>query len=388
MVGMQKAVLFLLLFSLLPSFVFALAVSPPGQTIPYLPGETVEFSLTVRNTAETPLRISVAPEGDLVPYVQLPALSERNFQPGEEHTFFFNLTLPLGTALAGQQRLTLAVTEGPVSDEHVQGISGFTSVLAFVYVPIPYPYKYLSVGVRVDSFNAGEQGRVVLTYTNSGEENVSTIRSLGSVFASDGTLVASFKQTAFSLSVGGVLRKELPLATEKFLPGTYNLTVETNYDGILAAPVSSLFGVGHYAVTLTSITREFRQNRINKMEIRLQNEWNNQIDDVVAAVFITDLHNESVASLTSDQIDLSARGSEISTMYWDTGALRSGPYVAHVTLHYGNETSVQEVPIAIVREPSPGTSPASLIFVMGVLLLLLIEYFLLRKRYRRATYKL
>ena len=385
---MQKTLLFLPLLFLLPSFVVAIAVSPPSQTLPYLPGESVEFSLNVRNTAEIPLRISVAPEGDQVRYVRLPAISERDFQPGEDYAFFFNVTIPLGIALAGQQRLTLTATEGPTSNESVQGISGFASVLAFVYVPIPFPHKYLSIDVRVASFNNGELGGVVLLYTNSGEENLSAIRSTGSLFASDGALITTFRQPAFRLDTGATLQKQVFLSGKDFTPGVYNLTVETEYDGVIAAPISTLFKVGHYAVTLASFTREYKQNRINKIEIKLQNEWNNQIVGVFTEIFISDLRNTSLAHLSSDPATLMPLGSETLTVYWDTGTLRHGPYLAHVILHYGNETSVQDVPIAIIREPSSGTSLTSLFFIGGVLVLLLIEYFLLRKRYRRATYKL
>jgi len=409
-------VMILLVLVLLPQ-ITALGVAPSREVVEY---STVQKTITVSviNTNHKDMRIAIYPQGDLSEYVTIDTPTIFIKAEEAEKEFTYTIALPANMD-PGRHELDIVVLELPqtfidsdsntiVTEEQAivfkdkeKGslIGATTAIIHQLFINVPYPGKFAEGQLYVSSGNLEEPVTFTMSVFNRGEEDITAIgrvRILGPTNEEIASLQSESKKIGPKEEASLIVQW-----TSAENPGLYHVEAIVNYDD-KQFTLKRNFNVGKHQISIKDIdVQDFRLGDIAKLDIEVENEWNQKMENVYAMIRVLDEAGSLVTQFSTSSISINPQSTDVIHGYWETQGLSIGTYTLNVVLHYGTQqvekffetvVSLDEVNIksfskiggqVVTKESGSGMS--MLIIIVVVLVLINIGWFVYLRRKKPAT---
>tara|TARA_Y100000310_G_scaffold345487_1_gene465554 strand:- start:1532 stop:2728 length:1197 start_codon:yes stop_codon:yes gene_type:complete len=318
------------------SFVIALGVSPT-QKIVYYDGSEYFGKFFIFNDGGSKT-VSIGKSGDLADYLVLERKSI-NFNEGETMKVVgYTLDVPKNVARSGDNYITFIISESSDPSSTGTFVGASLNLLTSVLLRVPYPDKYVEPKLRF--INGDQGGRVILivTVSNRGPETIDKIKVDLKILNPSGDIIDKLGTTHTNLENGR--NEDLRMVWHANVdPGSYDVDAVIRYDG-KKTKVEGSFLVGEKKIDIKEIfIDKFKLgDSVAKFGIKLQNNWNEDIGDVYAIVYLYDLNGNLITSAKTKKTEVYSRGATILEGFLDTGSLDEGTYESIITLHYGKRS--------------------------------------------------
>lgn len=352
-----------------------IGMTPALVDINFEPGYkfSVDFSVLGVNPEQ---KIEIYTKGDFAEYA---TLSKNETTGGGGFTVY--VTLPHEARKVGKNLLYIGIKE---KKEGSGGIGVQAGVEALIRIHVPYPGKYAEISLSGGNVNEGEPINFVVEVNNLGTESLSLspvieiysgsekIRTL----TSDNRILETKAKETF----------EIPLKTDGIKPGIYNVTALVSYGGGVAIAERE-FKIGGLFVNITNHTSTFNRGKINKFTIDVESQWNSKIENVYAAVNITNL-TSSIDYFKTPSASIEPWNKVVLEGFFNAENAKLDNYTANITLFYeGKETNI--VGKISAEKEKGGINIVLIVIIIAVILAIIIAgvFVLFRKYAKKKTKK-
>jgi len=336
---MNNKLIFILLILLSLNNVIALGITPGRTTIDYYEGIEKTIEVTVLNNEHKNMQVNLFSmmQDDLSGTVGL--FEERlSFLPSEESkSLKYTLKLPdnLGPGL---HKGEIIAVEVPSDAEGETSIGATLAVVSQIYVYVPYPGKY--VEPELDVLDAEENGTAtfIVPLISRGQLGIGNVRAIIDIYKGQSEKIATLETDSSSLEAGA--RTELSAKWEvNVKSGDYLAKVTVLYDGETKTFEKS-FTVGEKTLSIESIfVSDFQLGEIAKLQILVENKWNQDLEDVYANLLIYNKKDQVMADVKSSTEDIPLLSKKELIAYWDTVGVKEGEYNGELIVKYGKKSS-------------------------------------------------
>ena len=366
----KRGFLFILLFFLLSSSVFAIGISPSRNVLYYEPGLEETVSFYVVNNVNTVLDVEVYSEGE---FSYLLDLENQTFvlAPGEKKEFEFIFVHP--SVWDGPGDYTVKIHADEIPNEDVTGgtfLSAFASVVSPVILRVPYEGMHLSANLRVESVSTGQFVPFMLKLENLGDVEIPTFDIIIHVFDSSGVQVGEIEYQE-SLNLNEIKYSEVYWDSTGMEAGTYTANAEILYGG-KTFETEANFKLGEVFVDIVEVQKEITAKKINEYRADISSKWGDSIEDVFVQLSIDAGYD--TFNFKGSNFNLDPWGSEETLLYVDLerppAQIPAGEYPATFSVVYGGFSNTKEFNI-IVNNPG-FFDKVSPILVIGFSVMILI----------------
>ena len=336
---MNNKLIFILLILLSLNNVIALGITPGRTTIDYYEGIEKTIEVTVLNNEHKNMQVNLFSmmQDDLSGTIGL--FEERlSFLPSEESkSLKYTLKLPdnLGPGL---HKGEIIAVEVPSDAEGETSIGATLAVVSQIYVYVPYPGKY--VEPELDVLDAEENGTAtfIVPLISRGQLGIGNVRAIIDIYKGQSEKIATLETDSSSLEAGA--RTELSAKWEvNVKSGDYLAKVTVLYDGETKTFEKS-FTVGEKTLSIESIfVSDFQLGEIAKLQILVENKWNQDLEDVYANLLIYNKKDQVMADVKSSTEDIPLLSKKELIAYWDTVGVKEGEYNGELIVKYGKKSS-------------------------------------------------
>ncbi len=384
---------FLLLSSLLVS---AIGVIPARYTVDYAPGFEHDFTFTVNNNQQKPIKVAISLSGSFADYATL-STKELSFPDGVlTQSFTLHLKLPDSWDKPGRNKLNINIVEMPFTNAKSAAFSARTAVVPDILVLVPYPGLYaeiskFQVAGGSGGVNEGDDTPVSFSIRSHGKQDLVNTRAEVSLvdFEANNTIeTQSFNN--IDISPGSTYSQSLILHTSSLPPTDYLAVLKYYYEDVVREKKIK-FSVGQFKVDLLSYDENLSNNGIVPFHFVIKNKWKGKVF-VEAQVHFNGL---PVAKTSREQLtDFAAKK---FVAYVDASSLPLGPLNGTIKVFFSKKSSpdddsVLEFPVSVnvvkpvVKEVVKKNKSFSLslttIVLIVLFLLLVINGFFLVKVFR------
>jgi len=363
---------------LLINSVSALGISPAIYEIEYQPNEKHTLNLEVY-PPDPSRKIIMNVEGEAIPYV---TLSKKEFYG--RGTVKALITMPPQMNTPGINRWYISAEEAPKED---QFISTSIRVRTVIKIHVPYPGKYIESSLSIPNGNIGENIPVELSVKNRGTENL-TIKPIIRFYDNQGNLIQTMEFSQVNVKTTELRYFRKYLNTTGFKPDNYFADAEVNYGGEISH-VNTTFKTGNLFVKIIDFTKNLTAKEINRFDIKVKSEWNDNLEGVYANIVI--LNESFQTNFATPQMDLPAWAEKMLTGYIDARGLARGQYDADVILHYEGESNFASGKISVMERDiwmEPMMGMPTKYFASGIIIVIIlfaISYYLIIKKKSRNS---
>lgn len=394
-----RYLLVLLIGIFMAGSVLGLGISPARTTLDFKPGLVKDVSFEVVNSEGRDMSFVFLAQGDLAEYISSDVSRGSILASEKSKGFSYSLSLP-NTLEPGLHTGEVIVMELPE-----EGSGGGSQVLATlavatqVYVYVPHPGKYADAEMYIYSGNLGEPVRFVFSVVSAGEFDLTSVRANVDVSNGAGELIKSFNVGPISIASGD--RGELVYDLKDELSvGNYIVRATLIYDEG-TVPFEKIFSVGSEDLELQEVwVNDFSLGEIVKLEMLVENNWNEEIKDVLIETKIMNDVGAVVSKIKSSDYSVAPLSKQVFVSYWDTGGVLEGNYDVDVEIKYGNEVTKKDLTFEVsenelvvmglgyVISSAGGGGSSSLVVVLVVVIVVLVLinllwFFFLRKKLKK-----
>ncbi len=345
----------LVLTIIISANVLALGVAPSRETIDYKQGKQT-INARIINNDRADMRLAIYSQGEFAEYVKIdqPIITVSKDQA--EKPFTYQIDLPQGLK-PGTQTLKIIVVQLPdtfaqsdenlvVTDEKAilfenkdkeSMIGATTAVIHQLQIRVPYPNSFLEGRFYISEGKVGD----VLTFTvpvvNRGTNPTDAYADIV-IKGPTNEEIASFK-TDLQAIQGGQESKLVAEWKADINQGVYLAEAIVHYGGEFFT-LRKEMNVGNVFVSIDDISVDgFKLGGIAKFDVRIKNQWNEEIKDVYGEVKVLDQDGKGIASVKTLSTDLPALQEDTINAYWDTTSIDVGRYDVNVILYYAGKTT-------------------------------------------------
>ncbi len=263
---------------------------------------------------------------------------------GESRTFSVDMELPEQVEAPGIHDTLICVIEG---EGRVEGAIGTrVEMCASVAFRVLYYSKYLVIeNMNVPNADRGDIIPIDLVVKSWTEQDISNLKATIDIFGPDekgyDKKITTLYSDEKSLPSNGKKILSAYLNTENLDPGEYRAVATVFYDGN-EANISKSFRIGLLTVKLLNYTQLFERGKVNKFDVLVDSRWNRMIDYIYADI---NIGNDSIRTPSSS---LESWKNTTLTAYWDLTEKKTGTYKGNIILHYGENSSMQEINVKVV----------------------------------------
>lgn len=334
--------------------VIALGISPGRTTINYEPGLEKEIEITIINNEHKHMNVSIysTMQDNLSGTIALFSDSV-SFQPSEEKkTVKYSIRLPDGGVHLepGLHTGEIVALEVPAFAEGNTFVGATLAVVSQLQIYVPCPGKCIDVDMEVLDAEKNATATFIVPVINRGKVGIGTARAVIEINTFDYEKKATIETDARAVGVGE--RVELSAKwTVDLNPGSYLARITVLYDGE-SKSFEKQFTVGTKLLNIDTIfVNNFRLGEIAKLEILVDNSWNQELKSVFANLLVYNTQDQIMADIKSAQETVPALSKKTLVAYWDTVGVEEGEYDGKLMVVYG-KTSVDKQLILQVHEES------------------------------------
>ncbi|MDO8508515.1 MAG: hypothetical protein Q7S27_02405 [Nanoarchaeota archaeon] len=260
------------------------------------------------------------------------------FLPSEEtKNFRYNVKLP-NKLEPGLHTAEVIALEIPKANEAGTFVGATVAVATQLYVYVPYPGKYLDVDVNLFDVESNSTATFVIPLLNRGKVGIGEARAVIDIYTSLNERVATIETDHFPVEPGA--RTELSAKWPvNVAPGNYFAKVTVFYDGE-TKEIEKQFAVGISLLSIESIlVNDFTLGEIAKLQILIENRWNEQMKNVFANLLVYNEDKDVMADVKSAGEDIPALSRAELVAYWDTVGVQEGEYEGKLLINYNEKTA-------------------------------------------------
>ena len=339
----MKAKLFIvfMLILLLISTVSAFEITPTRKIYDFEAGKQVQGSFTIIKNENQAMKVAISTRGELADKIKLKDFVVDLPSGALSKEFSYAIEMPSAFDKPGLHEGEIVVVGVPDEKEQKGAFVGTSITLSTkIRVRVPYPGKYAETALDVQPGNVNEQVTFVMPVTNLGTQDIRSALGTVQVLGPTNALINTVSSQEAGIPVGQskeLLAKWLAEAN----PGIYSAKATINYDG-QSTTANKTFSVGNMRIEILGAeVKSFRLGSIAKIFLTLKSEWNQEIENVYAELYVYS-DNEMktlVYDSKSTYINMQPLASDSLPIYWDTQGLVAGSYTAKVILHYADRST-------------------------------------------------
>lgn len=368
---MKKIILILFLLTLFAFQASALSISSQEQReITYTPGLEQDFNFKITNIDKNfSTRLEA---GKLEQYISLEDL----VPDSGDRTVKLKLRFPNIDIEPGRYVVYAVAKELP------EGPQAMISALAEVKMGITLNALSSEKRVKIESkeleISAGELIKLELNVKSETYKTINALYTFGQIISSDGQVLKELKSKLYTLVSDE--RKSIYLEGDSIgLPeGEYTVKITVFYDGDQSQVDGSL-KVGKLSVSLLDYTPDFLIGSINKLQLKVKNHFNKDLENVYAVINTANMEIKTPSKI------IQKYGVETFDVYLDASSLLVGRQEAKIEIHYSDQVLTKTVFFDFKSKEKivEKTSKLTYILLAGVVAMILIislQLIFLRKK--------
>lgn len=322
--------------------IFALGITPGRTTILDNEDANRVYSFTILNSESKNMNLSIQASGELANAISLNQnYYELHFNEASK-TLFYNFKIP-GNLSPGQHKGVITVVEISGGDDSFGAKLGVSTEIVIF---IPYPEKYIESALDVFSNIDENLTTFLIPLINHGTEKIEDVSAVIEVYQKE-TKIATL--TTNSISLDSMKRGEVSADWNADASlGKYNAKVILNYDDE-TKNFSKDFQIGNFSVDVFDLfIEDFELGSIVKMEILVENKWNDELREVYANLI---LYNETgtIVDIKSAPINIDALKQIRIPLHWDTSGISEGKYNGKIVIRYKEFSTERKLYVEISK---------------------------------------
>jgi hypothetical protein len=328
-----------ILMLLLINNIHALGITPGRTTLNYEPGFEKEIEFSILNNEHKNMQVMLMVNGGLNSSVTL-YNGLIDFSASEtSKQFKYKFKAPDEIAkIPGLHTADIIALEIPKSNEAGTFVGATLAVVSQIYVYVPCPGKCIDADLNVFDAEQNATATFAVPVINRGKTGIGEVRAVIDIYTPLNQKVETIETDYYSLEPGA--RTEL---TGKWFvnvnSGNYLAKANVFYDGE-SKSFEKQFAVGIQALSIESIlVSNFRLGEIAKLQILVENKWNQELKSVFANLLVYNNDNQAMADIKSASEIIPALSKKELIAYWDTVGVKEGEYNGKLMVKYGEKTA-------------------------------------------------
>jgi hypothetical protein len=397
-----KSILILIVGILLLAFVsnvHALGISPGRTSVEFESGAEKTVQINLANTGGKAMKVSVSVEGELKSYVTLEKESLEFSQSEESKQFSYKVKLP-ETLEPGLHTAEIVVLEAANSGGEGTQVGATVAVVSQLYVYVKCPGKCVEADINILNSEPNSTASIVIPVVNRGKLNIEQASAVIEIYTASGEKVKTIETDKKSIVSGA--RVELTGRWDVNVPaGNYIAKADVVYDSE-TKKIEKPITIGKETLAINQIlVNDFNLGGIAKMQILVENKWNEKLSGVFANLIISNSENNQVADIKSASEDILPLTKTELVAYWDTAGIQEGVYSGKLAVRYGTGASERDLVLKVSQNNldvsgvgyavSPVSSGLSittiLLIIVGVLVVGNIVWFVIYRRMKGKSGK-
>ena len=308
--------------------VFALGIAPSKKIIEY-DNQEHTISVMIINNEEKNMKIALSVQGPLSEYVTIDEQVLDISSTELEKKFTYKFQLPYGME-TGTQTINIVASEiGDATNTNT--INGLLTLTHQLQINIPYARKQLEGYISVSTTKVGDFSTIRLILKNNGIEDIKTINGILKILdKNNNTIYTDNIEEQQDILVGSKINIDNQIRLENV--GEYTLEYNLRYDE-KEIVIRQDFNFGEYTIAvLNTSVNNFKLGTIAKFDIKLENEWNNAIDNVYSELTIKDKNGTIIGQTNTAKSRIDPGNNDI-IMYWDTVNVTAGEYLLNLKIY-------------------------------------------------------
>lgn len=323
--------------------ILALGITPGRTTILYPEDAKQIYSFTILNSEAKNMNLSIQTSGELADSINLTQSYFFLTSYEDSKTFYYRFNLP-GNLSPGQHKAVITVSD---SGGEYSTFGAKLGVSTEIVVFIPYPSKYIESDLDVySSEDNGNLTTFLIPVINRGTENLENVSAVVEVYQKE-KRIASI--TTNSISLDSMQRGEISAEWNAIDSiGKYNANVILFYDSE-TKNFTKDFSLGNFSLGIFDLfIEDFELGSVVKMEILVENRWNDRLEGVYANMI---LYNDSgkIVDISSAPIDIASSSKKRIPLYWDTSGISEGKYHGKIAINYKEFSNEKRLDVEISK---------------------------------------
>ena len=377
----------------------ALGITPGRTTIDYEPGNEKEIIFSVLNNEHKPMQIVLMVQGELNDSIKI-YTDEKDgiidFLPSEtSKQFNYKIKFPKSIEnKPGLHTADIVALEIPQVSGEGNYVGATVAVVSQIYVYVPCPGKCVDADFEILDAEKNATATVIVPVINRGKVGIGNARAIVDIYNLDYEKKDSITTDSWPIAIGA--RSELSGKWQVALnPGSYIAKVTVVYDGE-SISFEKQFSIGDQQLNIESIlVNDFQLGEIAKLQILVENNWNQELENVFANLLIYNNERQIMADIKSSNENIPSLSKKTLVAYWDTVGVSEGEYSGSLMIVH-NKKSVDKnlvlkvsqntldifgVGYTIQPRGDDGFNITSiLIFLVVILLIVNLSWFIFYKR--------
>jgi hypothetical protein len=338
-INLKFAVIFFIILVIMVGNVLALGITPGRTTINIDKGGShiQNHSFSVLNNEHKNLKILLNVQGELNQSITLYDVLVDYLPSEESKQFDFQIKIDnkLEPGLHTAEIVAMEIPSAGVSGTYV---GATVAVVSQVYVYVPYPGKYLDSDLNVLDGEQDTTATFIVPIINRGSVGIGEARAIIDIYTSLNEKISSVETDYRPVSPGE--RTELSGKWNvSVTSGNYLAKVTLLYDGETRI-FEKQFGIGSQMLSIESIlVNNFHLGEIAKLNILVENKWNEELKDVFANLIVYNDDNQPMADIKSATENIASLSKKELVAYWDTVGVNVGEYNGKLIVKYGAKSA-------------------------------------------------
>ncbi len=317
--------------------VYALGITPGRTTINFEPGLEKEVQFSVLNAENKEMEVVFFIQGKLNASIKLEKAKEKFKAEESSRGFRYKVELPEKLE-PGLHTAEVVALEIPDVEGEGTFVGATVAVATQLYVYVPYPGKYVDFDLNVLNPEQGSTATFVVPVVSRGKLGIGEVRAIIDIYTPLNERIATLETDHTPLAPGG--RTELSVGwIANVNSGNYLAKVTVFYDGE-SKSMDKQFAIGESALAIESIlVNEFTLGEIAKLQILVENKWNQEFKGVYANLLVYNHQSEIMADVKSAAEDIPPLTRKELLAYWDTVGVEEGEYDGKLMVVYGGKSA-------------------------------------------------
>lgn len=357
---MKKSILVLFLLILFAFQINALSISSQEQReITYSPGLEQDFNFKISNIDK---KFSTRLEaGKLEQYISL----EDSAQDSGDRNVKLKLRFPNIDIDPGKYIVYVVAKEIP--EGHQAMISALAEVKMGITINALSSEKKIKIESKELEISVGEPVKYELNIKSETYKTINALYATGQVLSSNGQVLKELKSKINTLLSEESKTIYLEGDSEGLPEGSYTVKISVFYDGE-QSQIEGTLRVGKLSVSLIEYSSEFTIGEINKLQLKIKNHFNKDLENVYAVIKFSD------TEIKTSSKNIPKYGTENLDAYLDATFFSEGKQNAKIEIHYAGEILNKSPVFNFVAKQKivEKTSNLTYILLAGVVAMVLI----------------
>ncbi|VVB78287.1 Uncharacterised protein [uncultured archaeon] len=344
---LKSGLFFLFLILLIIPNVLSIGITPGRTTINYEKGIQREIEFSVLNNEHKDMKIILMTNEELGGSISLNESIVEFKSDEESKSFKYKFDMP-DTLFAspGLHVGDIIALEVPKADSSGTYVGATAAVVSQLFVYVPYPGKYIDADLNVLDSEENGTATFIVPVINRGKVGIGEVRGIIDIYNSLNEKIDSINTDYFTLEPGK--RTDLSAKCNINVPtGDYLAKFSVFYDGE-NRNFQRQFTVGIKGVSVgTILANDFKLGEIAKLQILVENRWNEELKNVFANMIVYDKDYQIMADVRSPNENIPALSEKELVAYWDTVGVREGEYNGKLMVKYGEKSTDKNLILTI-----------------------------------------